>query len=111
MDVPFAIVKGKAALGKLVNMKVTRIVDGFVSFFFQHNRIFCHLCLVFLSLSILLFEIATCVCLSQNHSKHEHDLELLTTSKRGAFNEQFPELRKKKGESHCGMKTRQKRGL
>lgn len=76
MDVPFAIVKGKAALGKLVNMKT-----------------------------------ATCVCLSQVHSKHGHDLELLTTSVRSAFNDQFPELRKKKGESHFGMKTRQKRGL
>jgi len=76
MDVPFAIVKGKAALGKLVNMKT-----------------------------------ATCVCLSQVHSKHGHDLELLTTSVRSAFNDQFEQLRKKKGESHFGMKTRQKRGL
>jgi len=76
MDVPFAIVKGKAALGKLVNMKT-----------------------------------ATCVCLSQVHSKHGHDLELLTTSIRSAFNDQFDQLRKKKGESQFGMKTRQKRGL
>merc|ERR1719361_2090552 len=76
MDVPFAIVKGKAALGKLVNMKT-----------------------------------ATAVCLSQVHSKHAHDLELLITSVRSAFNEQFPELRKKKGDAKFGRKTAQARGL
>merc|ERR1719361_1238563 len=70
MDVPFAIVKGKAALGRLVNMKT-----------------------------------ATCVCLTQVNSKHGHDLELLTTSVRAAFNDQFAELRKKKGESKMGRKT------
>jgi len=76
MDVPFAIVKGKAALGKLVNMKT-----------------------------------ATAVCLSQVHSKHGHDLELLTTSVRAAFNDQFAELRKKKGEAKFGRKTQQRLGL
>jgi large subunit ribosomal protein L7Ae len=76
MDVPFAIVKGKAALGKLVNMKS-----------------------------------ATAVCLSQVQSKHSHDLELLTTSVRAAFNDQFPELRKKKGEAKFGRKTNQRLGL
>jgi len=76
MDVPFAIVKGKAALGKLVNMKT-----------------------------------ATAVCLSQVHSKHGHDLELITTSVRSAFNDQFPELRKKKGDARFGRKTNQRLGL
>merc|ERR1740123_2807742 len=42
---------------------------------------------------------ATAVCLSQVHSKHGHDLELLTTSVRAEFNDKFPELRKKKGEA------------
>merc|ERR1719471_1917597 len=76
MDVPFAIVKGKAALGKLVGMKS-----------------------------------ATAVCLSQVHSKHGQQLELLTQSVRAAFNDQFPELRKKKGEAVFGKKTMQSRGM
>jgi len=76
MDVPFAIVKGKAALGKLVNMKS-----------------------------------ATAVCLSKVNSKHGHDLELLTQSVRAAFNDQFPELRKKRGEAKFGTKTMQSRAL
>merc|ERR1719436_1711375 len=76
MDVPFAIVKGKAALGKLVGMKS-----------------------------------ATCVCLSDVRSSDGHDLELLTTSVRAAFNDQFEQLRKKKGESRFGRKTNQRLGL
>jgi len=76
MDIPFAIVKGKAALGKLVNMKT-----------------------------------ATAVCLTNVNSKHAHDLELLITSVRAAFNDQYPELRKKKGEAKFGLKTRQRLGL
>merc|ERR550534_3056204 len=76
MDIPFPIVKGKAALGKLVNMKT-----------------------------------ATAVCLTNVNSKHAHDLELLITSVRAAFNDQYPELRKKKGEAKFGLKTRQRLGL
>merc|ERR1719361_1029036 len=72
MDVPFAIVKGKAALGKLVGMKS-----------------------------------ATCVCLTQVNPTDDHDLEMLTNAARGAFNEQFKDLMRRKGASSFGVKTRQ----
>merc|ERR1719373_726613 len=73
MDVPFAIVKGKAALGKLVGMKT-----------------------------------ATAVCLSQVHSKHTHELELLQTRVRTTFNEQFKDLMKRRGAAGFGIKTNQR---